>query len=86
MTSFIFNFIDRVIQTWVLRLMESVDSSDKLLVSGSSGYDNDQEQDAITIPITSRTPSGEEGYTKENEITVINFDKSINKLYVKYVL
>ena len=56
--------------------MESVDSSDKLLVSGSSGYDNDQEQDAIIIPITSRTPSGEEGYTKENEITVINFDKS----------
>ena len=68
--------------------MESVDSSDKLLVSSSSGsgYDNDQEQDAIIIPITSRTPSGEEGYTKENEITVINFDKSKNKLYVKYVL
>ena len=51
--------------------MESVDSSNKLLVSGSSGYVNDQEQDAIIIPITSRTPSGEEGYTKENEITVI---------------
>ena len=66
--------------------MESVDSSDKLLVSGGSGYDNDQEQDVIIIPITSRTPSGEEGYTKENEITVINFDKSKNKLYVKYVL
>ena len=56
--------------------MESVDSSDKLLVSGSSGYDNDQEQDAITIPITSRTPSVIEGYTKENGVTVINFDKS----------
>ena len=37
--------------------MESVDSSDKLLVSGGSGYDNNQEQDAIIIPITSRTPS-----------------------------
>ena len=23
-----------------------------------------------------RTPSGQEGYTKENEITVLNFDKS----------
>ena len=56
--------------------MESVDSSDKLLVSGSSGYVNDQEQDAIIKTITSRAPSGEEGYTKENEITVINFDKS----------
>ena len=55
--------------------MESVDSSDKLLVSGSSGYVNDQEQDAIIKTITSRAPSGEEGYTKENEITVINFDK-----------
>ena len=66
--------------------MESVDSSNKLLVSGSSGYVNDQEQDAIIKTITSRAPSGEEGYTKENEITVINFDKSINKLYVKYVL
>ena len=41
--------------------MESVDSSDKLLVSGSSGYDNDQEENVIIIPITSRTPSGEEG-------------------------
>ena len=39
--------------------MESVDSSYKLLVSGGSGYDNDQEQDVIIIPITSRTPSGE---------------------------
>ena len=28
------------------------------------------------LQYTSRTPSGEEGYTKENEITVINFDKS----------
>ena len=51
-----------------------------------AGYDNAQEQNVIIIPITSRTPSGEEGYTKENEITVINFDKSKNKLYVKYVL
>ena len=56
--------------------MESVDSSNKLLVSGSSGYVNNQEQDAIIKTITSRAPSGEEGYTKENEITVINFDKS----------
>ena len=50
--------------------MEIGDSSDNLLVSGGgSGYDNDQEQDVIIIPITSRTP-GEEGYTKENGITV----------------
>ena len=58
--------------------MESVDSSDKLLVCGGSGYDNDQEQelDVIIIPIRNRTPSGEEGYTTENGVTVINFDKS----------
>ena len=56
--------------------MESGDSSDTLLVSGGPGYDNDQEQDAITIPITSRTLSVIEGYTKENGVTVINFDKS----------
>ena len=56
--------------------MESGDSSDNLLVCCGPGYDNDQEQDAITIPITSRTPSVIEGYTKENGVTVINFDKS----------
>ena len=56
--------------------MESRDSSDTLLVSGCPSYDNDQEQDAITIPIKGRTPSVSEGYTKENGVTVINFDKS----------
>ena len=56
--------------------MKSGDSSDNLLVCCGPGYDNDQEQDAITIPITSRTPSVIEGYTKENGVTVINFDKS----------
>ena len=33
-------------------------------------------QDAITIPIKGRTRSVSEGYTKENGVTVINFDKS----------
>ena len=57
--------------------MKSGDSSDNLLVCGGPGSDNNQdEQDAITIPITSRTPSVIEGYTKENGVTVINFDKS----------
>ena len=56
--------------------IDSGDSSDKLLVSGGSGFDNAQEQNVIIIPITSRIPSGEEGYIKENGITVINFDKS----------
>ena len=62
--------------------MESVDSSDKLLVCGGSGYDNDQEQeqDVIIIPIKNRTPSAAEGYTTENGVTVINM------LYVKYVV
>ena len=41
----------------VFRFMESRDSSDNLLVSGCPGYDNDQEQDAVTIPIESRIPS-----------------------------
>ena len=56
--------------------MESGDSSDNLLLFGGPWYDNDQEQDANTIPITSRTPSVIEGYTKKNGVTVINFDKS----------
>ena len=60
----------------VFRFMESRDSSDTLHVNGGPGYDNDQEQDAITIPIKGRTPSVSEGYTKENGVTVINFDKS----------
>ena len=38
----------------VFRFMESRESSDNLLVSGCPGYDNDQEQDAVTIPIKSR--------------------------------
>ena len=63
-------------QALVFRFMESRDSSDTLLVSGCPGYDNDQEQDAITIPIKGRTPSVSEGYTKENGVTVVNFNKS----------
>ena len=61
--------------------MDIVDSSDKLLVSGSSVYENDQEQDDNIIPITSRTPSGEEGYTKENVITVINFEQGMWNMF-----
>ena len=60
----------------VFRFMESRESSDNLLVSGCPGYDNDQEQDAVTIPIKSRIPSVVEGYTKENGVTVVNFNKS----------
>ena len=60
----------------VFRFMESRESSDNLLVSGCPGYDNDQEQDAVTIPIKSRIPSVVEGYTKENGVTVANFNKS----------
>ena len=60
----------------VFRFMESRESSDILLVSGCPGYDNDQEQDAVTIPIKSRILSVVEGYTKENGVTVVNFNKS----------
>ena len=55
---------------------ESEDSSDNQLGCGGPGYDNDQEQDVIIIPIKNRTPSAAEGYTTENGVTVINFDKS----------
>ena len=73
-TSFNFNFIDKeLMQALVFRFMESRDSSDNLLVCCGPGNDNDQEQDAITIAITSMTPSVIEGYTKENGVTVINF-------------
>ena len=41
----------------VFRFMESRESSDNLLVSGCPEYDNDQEQDAVTILIKSRIPS-----------------------------
>ena len=57
-------------------MMESEDSSDNQLDCGGPGYDNDQEQDVIIIPIINRTPSAAEGYTTENGVTVINFDKS----------
>ena len=60
----------------VFRFMESRESSDNLLVSGCPGYDNDQEQDAVTIPIKNRIPTVVEGYTKENGVTVVNFNKS----------
>ena len=56
--------------------MKSGDISDNLLVNGGPAYDKDQEQDATTIPITSMTPSVIEGYTKENGVTVVNFNKS----------
>ena len=55
---------------------ESEDSSDNQPGCGGPGYDNDQEQDVIIIPITNRTQSAAEGYTTENGVTVINFDKS----------
>ena len=60
----------------VFRFMESRESSDNLLVSGCPGYDNNQEQDVIIIPILNRTPSAAERYTTENGVTVVNFDKS----------
>ena len=56
--------------------MEGVNSSDNLLVSDGLGEDNDQEQEVIVIPIRNRTQSSEEGYTTENGVTVISFDKS----------
>ena len=55
---------------------ESEDSSDNQLDCGGTGYDNDQEQDVIIIPILNRTPSAAERYTTENGVTVVNFDKS----------
>ena len=62
---------------------ESEDSSDNQPGCGGPGYDNDQEQDVIIIPITNRTPSGEEGYTTENGVTVLNFNKSKQIVYGK---
>ena len=51
-------------------------SSDNVLVNDGLGNDNNQE--LIIIPITKRTPSPstQEGYSTENGVTVINFDKS----------
>ena len=51
-------------------------SSDNVLVNDGLGDDNNQE--LIIIPITKRTPSPstQEGYSTENGVTVINFDKS----------
>ena len=51
-------------------------SSDNVLVNYGLGDDNNQE--LIIIPITKRTPSPstQEGYSTENGMTVINFDKS----------
>ena len=51
-------------------------SSDNDLVNDGLGDDNNQE--LIIIPITKRTPSPstQEGYSTENGVTVINFDKS----------
>ena len=51
-------------------------SSDNVLVNDGLGDDNNQE--LIIIPITKRTPSPstQEGYSTENGMTVINFDKS----------
>ena len=57
-------------------MMESEDSSDSQLDCGGTGYDNDQEQDVIIIPILNRTPSAAERSTTENGVTVVNFDKS----------
>ena len=51
-------------------------SSDNVLVNDGLGNDNNQE--LIIIPITKRTPSPstQEGFSTENGVTVINFDKS----------
>ena len=53
-----------------------VGSYDNVLVNDGLGDDNNQE--LIIIPITKKTPSPstQEGYSTENGMTVINFDKS----------
>ena len=49
-----------------------MDSSDV----SEDGLGDDNDKEVIIIPITKRTPSTEEGYSIENGVTVINFDKS----------
>ena len=50
--------------------MECSDSSD------NDGHGNENDQELIIIPIKNRTKLSGEGYSTENGVTVINFDKS----------
>ena len=52
--------------------MECSDSSG----SDSDGHGNENDQELIIIPIKNRTKLSGEGYSTENGVTVINFDKS----------
>ena len=49
-------------------------SSDNVLVNDGLGDDNNQE--LIIIPKRTLSLSTQEGYSTENGVTVINFDKS----------
>ena len=44
--------------------------------SDNDGHGNENDQELIIIPIKNRTTSSGEGYSTENGVTVINFDKS----------
>ena len=52
--------------------MECSDSSG----SDNDGHGNENDQELIIIPIKNRTKLSGEGYSTENGVTVINFDKS----------
>ena len=78
-TSFIFNFIDRELSKlgfsdwW--RVWTAVTSCLSLVALGMTMTRN-RMPSLSPLQAGLRTPSGQEGYTKENEITVLNFDKS----------
>ena len=78
-TSFIFNFIDRELSKlgfsdwW--RVWTAVTSCLSLVALGMTTT-RSRMPSLSPLQAGLRTPSGEEGYTKENEITVLNFDKS----------
>ena len=78
-TSFIFNFIDRELSKlgfsdwW--RVSTAVTSCLSLVALGMTTT-RSRMPSLSPLQAGLRTPSGQEGYTKENEITVLNFDKS----------